>query len=44
MCRRRFPKDLGDWQSTSDFMLGPFAYGSDLTDMSVKEYVSIQQA
>jgi monoamine oxidase len=42
-CADALPKDLGDWQSTSEFVLGPFAYGSDLADMSAKEYVSINR-
>jgi monoamine oxidase len=39
-CAEALPKDLGDWRSTAEFVLGPFPYGSDLTDMSVKEYVT----
>jgi monoamine oxidase len=39
-CAQALPKDMGSWRSTMDFMLGPFAFGSELTDMSVKEYVS----
>ena len=39
-CAQAIPKDIGGWRSTMDFMLGQFAFGSDLTDMSVKEYVS----
>ena len=39
-CADALPKDLGDWQSTSEFVLGPFPFGSDLADMSAKEYVS----
>jgi monoamine oxidase len=31
------PKDLGDWQSTIEFMLGPFNYGRDLTDLSTAD-------
>jgi len=31
---RVLPKDLGDWQATMEFMLGPFATGKDLKDMS----------
>ena len=31
---RLLPKDLGDWQATMEFMLGPFATGKDLKDMS----------
>ena len=31
---RLLPKDLFDWQSTVEFMLGPFATGKDLGDIS----------
>ena len=39
-CAEALPKDLGDWRPTSEFVLGPFAFGSDLADMSAKEHVS----
>jgi monoamine oxidase len=31
---RALPKDLFDWQGTVEFMLGPFATGKDLKDIS----------
>jgi monoamine oxidase len=31
------PKDLGDWQPTVEFMLGPFAYARDLADLSTAD-------
>jgi len=31
---RLLPKDLGDWQATMEFMLGPFATGKDLKELS----------
>ena len=31
---RALPKDLFDWQATVEFMLGPFAVGKDLKDVS----------
>jgi monoamine oxidase len=31
---RLLPKDLGDWRATMEFMLGAFATGKDLKDMS----------
>src|SRR5215211_773707 len=37
-CAQVLPKDLGDWRSTAEFVLGAFPYGSDLADMSAKEY------
>jgi monoamine oxidase len=32
------PKDLGDWQRTVEFVLGPFACGKDLADMSAADF------
>jgi monoamine oxidase len=34
---RLLPKDLGDWQATMEFMLGPLATGKDLKDISAFE-------
>jgi monoamine oxidase len=31
------PKDLGDWQSTVEFALGPLNYGMDLADLSAAD-------
>ncbi len=31
------PKDLGDWQSTVEFTLGPFGYGRDPADLSTAD-------
>jgi Flavin containing amine oxidoreductase len=31
------PKDLGDWQTTVEFTLGPFTYGKDLADLSTAD-------
>ncbi len=31
---RLLPQDLGDWQATMEFMLGPLATGKDLKDIS----------
>jgi monoamine oxidase len=31
------PKDLGEWRSTIDFALGPFACGKDLQNVSVQD-------
>ena len=31
---RLLPKDLADWQSTVEFMLGPFATGKELSEIS----------
>ena len=34
---RLLPKDLGDWQATMEFMLGPLARGKELKDISAFE-------
>ena len=34
---RALPKDLGDWQATVEFMLGPFGTSKDLKDVSAFE-------
>ena len=39
-CAQALPKDMGDWRSTMEFMLGPFTFGNDLSDIPAKEYVS----
>lgn len=39
-CAKALPRDIGDWRSTAEFMLGPFLFGDDLGNMSAKEYVS----
>jgi monoamine oxidase len=31
------PNDLGDWQSTIEFALGPFGYGKELRDLSAAD-------
>jgi len=32
------PKDLGDWQRTVEFLLGPFGSGKDLADVSAADF------
>jgi monoamine oxidase len=34
------PSDLGDWQATAEFVLGPFAYGQDLAKLSAADFAS----
>ncbi len=34
------PTDLGDWQPTAEFVLGPFAYGQDLAKLSAADFAS----
>jgi len=33
-CAQALPKDLGDWQRTVEFVLGPWASGKDVSDLS----------
>jgi monoamine oxidase len=33
-CSQVLPKDLGEWRSTIEFMLGPFGCGKDLSEVS----------
>jgi monoamine oxidase len=37
-CLHALPKDLGDWQSTMEFMLGPYANARDLDEMSALDF------
>ena len=37
-CLRALPKDLGDWQATVEFTLGPYATGRDLREMSAQDF------
>lgn len=36
------PKDLGDWRRTIEFVLGPYATGKDLNDLSVTDCQRMQ--
>ena len=38
---RLLPKDLGDWQQTMEFLLGPLATGRDLKDISAFELARV---
>lgn len=37
-CQRALPKDLGEWQATVEFTLGPYAAGKDLREMSALDF------
>jgi monoamine oxidase len=37
-CAQVLPKDLGDWQSTIEFVLGPFGCGKDLAQVSAFDF------
>jgi monoamine oxidase len=37
------PKDLGDWQSTIQFMLGPYAFGKDLATVSAMDLARVAE-
>ncbi len=41
-CASAMPKDLGDWASTAEFVLGAGATGKDLSDLSVVDKVRAQ--
>lgn len=38
-CAQAMPKDLGEWGASAEFVLGPFACGKDLRDISAVDYV-----
>jgi len=37
-CAKALPADLGDWRRTMEFVLGPYRFGAELTELSAKEY------
>jgi monoamine oxidase len=37
-CAQALPKDLGEWRSTIEFMLGPFGCAKDLTEVSAVDF------
>jgi len=37
-CWRALPKDLGEWQATVEFALGPYASGRDLREISAIDF------
>jgi monoamine oxidase len=37
-CARALPKDLGDWQPTIEFVLGPFGCAKDLAEVSALDF------
>ena len=37
-CAEALPTDLGDWRQTMEFVLGPYRFGAELTELSTKEY------
>jgi monoamine oxidase len=37
-CAQALPNDLGDWRSSVEFVLGPFACGKDLTQVSAVDF------
>ena len=37
-CAQALPKDLGDWRSTIEFVLGPFGCGKDLAEISAADF------
>ncbi|HEY0331950.1 MAG TPA: FAD-dependent oxidoreductase [Rhodopseudomonas sp.] len=41
-CAAALPKDLGDWAATIEFLLGPYATGKDLKDLSALDQFRAQ--
>src|SRR5215470_1181354 len=37
-CAKALPADLGGWRRTMEFVLGPYRFGAELTELSAKEY------
>ena len=42
-CEQALPNDLGDWRSTIEFELGPFACGKDLAKLSAVDFPRIAE-
>src|SRR6202011_413893 len=40
-CAQALPKDLGEWQRTIEFVLGPFGCAKDLADISAIDFAQI---
>ena len=40
---RALPKDLGEWQSTIEFALGPFGVAKDLGDVSAMDFARLER-
>ncbi len=39
-CADALPADLGYWQRTMEFVLGPYRFGAELKELSAKEYAN----
>jgi monoamine oxidase len=42
-CAEALPADLGYWQRTMEFVLGPYRFGAELKELSAKEYAASVQ-
>ncbi|HTV27632.1 MAG TPA: FAD-dependent oxidoreductase [Xanthobacteraceae bacterium] len=42
-CEQALPNDLGEWRSTIEFELGPFACGKDLAKLSAVDFLRIAE-
>ncbi len=42
-CAAALPRDLGDWTGTIEFMLGPYATGKDLKELSAMDKARAQE-
>ncbi len=38
-CAQAMPKDIGEWQPSVEFLLGPFAFGKDFNELSAMDFV-----
>lgn len=38
-CAQAMPKDIGEWQPSVEFLLGPLAFGKDLNELSAMDFV-----
>jgi monoamine oxidase len=42
-CARALPKDLGEWRSTVEFVLGPYGCAKDLADVSAMDFAKLER-
>jgi monoamine oxidase len=42
-CASVLPQDLRDWRETIEFVLGPYNYGKDLAQISVKDFARLDE-
>jgi len=42
-CAQALPKDLGEWQRTVEFVLGPATFGKDLNEISTADFARVAE-